>query len=118
MPTEPKTLRDPDAARRFAEIVALHQTVLTKDEILAKRFIAVRLADGGTDGVCYDTRESAILASGNSPSRCGYFQIPLERWSAATCDTLLWYVRANYDSGFREDPSHQLIISNNLENMR
>ena len=111
-------MRNKDAAKRFADTVALHQLALTKDEILARRFIAVRLADGGTDGVVYDSRESAIRAQTNSPSRCGYFQIPLERWSVETCDTLLWYVRATYDGGHREDPAHQLVISNQIENMR
>lgn len=118
MPTEPTTLRNSDAAKRFADIVRLHQRVLTRDEIIARRFIAVRLADGSSDGVVYDSRVAAIAGQRNSPSRCAYFQIPLERWSDATCDSLLWYVRSVYDSGFREDPASQLVISNQLENMR
>ena len=115
---KPTELRNSDAAKRFADIVALHQIALSKGELLAGRFIAIRLADGGSDGVVYDTRASAIAAQTNAPSRCGYFQIPLERWSVATCDTLLWYVRKCYDGGFREDPAHQLVISNQIENMR
>jgi hypothetical protein len=113
---EPKKLRAPDAARRMADVIALHQLALSKDELLAGRYVAIRLADGGSDGVAYDTRAAAIEAQSNAPSRCGYFQVPLERFSAATCDSLLWYVRGCYDSGFREDPSQQLIISNQVEN--
>ena len=117
-PPEPRNLRAPDAARRFADTIALHQLALTKDELLRGRFVAIRLADGGSDGVVYDTRAEAIRAQQNSPSRCAYFQIPLERLSAATCDSILWYVRAVYDSGNREDPAHQFVISNSIENMR
>ncbi len=113
---EPKKLRQSDAAHRMADVIALHQLALTKDELIARRFVAIRLADGSSDGVAYETREAAMRAQTNSPSRCAYFQVPLERFSAATCDSLLWYVRGCYDSGFREDPAQQLIISNQVEN--
>lgn len=111
------TLRAPDAAKRMADTLALHQTALTRDEILAKRYVAIRLADGGSDGIAYGTREAAILHNVNNPSRCAYFQVPLERWGPATCDTLLWYVRGCYDSGFREDPAHQLVIPQGIEDL-
>lgn len=104
-------------ARRFAELVALHQLALSTDELIAGRYIAVRLADGGSDGVAYDTRAQAIEHQRNSPSRCAYFRIPLERVTARTCDVLLWYVRKCYDSGAREDPAHALIIPNTIEHM-
>lgn len=109
-------LRSPDAAKRMADTIRLHQAVVGKDELLSGRYVAVRLADGGSDGVLYDTRAEAINGQRNSPSRCAYFQVPLQRWSEATCDTLLWYVRGCYDSGFREDPSHQLVIPQGKEN--
>lgn len=105
------------AAKRMAELVALHQLALSKDELIAGRYIAVRLADGSSDGVAYDTRAQAIEHQRNSPSRCAYFRIPLERWSARTCDVLLWYVRKTYDAGNREDPAHALIIPNTIEHM-
>ena len=87
------------------------------DQLIRGRYIAVRLADGGSDGVAYDTRAEAIEHQRNSPSRCAYFRVPLERWSAETCDTLLWYVRKAYDAGSREDPAHQLIIPTQNEHM-
>jgi hypothetical protein len=112
------TWRNSDAAKRMADTIALHQTALSKDELLAGRYVAIRLADGGSDQTAYDTRAEAIAHQINNPSRCGYFRVPLERWNAQTCDVLLWYVRGCYDSGFREDPAHQLVIPNAVESLR
>lgn len=109
--------RNMDAAKRMADTIALHQTVLSRDEILAGRFVAIRLADGGSDGVAYETRAEAITHQANSPSRCAYFRIPLDRWRPQTCDVLLWYVRCGYDSGVREDPAAALIIPSNREEL-
>lgn len=110
-------MRNADAAKRMADIFRLHQAVLTKEEILAGRFVAIRLSDGGSDGIAYHSRPAAIEAQRNSPSRCAYFQIPLENWGPKTCDTLLWYVRACYDAGNREDPAHALILPTRTEDL-
>jgi hypothetical protein len=107
-------MRTPDAARRMAEQIALHQVALTREEILAKRFIAIRLSDGGSDGVAYDTRDDAIRHQLHE-TLCGYFQVPLERWSPETCDSLLWYVRKRYDAGYRAKPGSHLILPTNIE---
>lgn len=111
-------LRSGDAARRMRDILALHQVALTTDELIAGRYVAIRLADGGSDGQVYDTRADAIRAQANSPSRCLYLRVPLERLNASACDTLLWYVRGCYDSGAREDPAHALMVPNTIEHLR
>lgn len=111
-------LQNGDAAKRFHDAIMLHRTVLTTDEILAKRFIAVRLADGGTDNTVYTSRAAAIHANRNQPSRIFAFPIPLERLSVAACDSLLTYVRRCYDAGTREDERHQIIVPTRVENMR
>lgn|SRR5690349_18068214 len=118
MPIENAVLRAPEAARRMADTIALHQVVLGKDALIAGRYAAIRLADGGSDGVAYDSRAEAITYQRHNASRCLYVRIPLERWSPATCDTLLWYTRGCYDSGYRQDPNAQLVVSNMLENLR
>ena len=105
------------AALRLRDQVRLHQAVLSKDEILRKRFMAVRLADGGSDGVAYETSADAIRHNTNNPSRCFYPQIPLERWSAETCDVLLWYVTTVYNNGYREDPAHALMLPTRIEDL-
>lgn len=102
--------RNLDAAKRMHDILKLHATVLTTDELLAGRFVAIRLADGSSDGVAYDTRADAIEHQRNSPSRCAYYRIPPGGWSLQVCDVMLWYVRCAYDNGVREDPAHSLII--------
>ena len=109
--------RNSDAAKRLSDAIRLHQSVLGKDEILAGRFLAVRLADGGTDGVAYPNRPAAIEANRNNPSRCFYPQVPLDHWSPQVCDVLLWYVRSAYDNGVREDPAHQLILPTRVEDL-
>lgn len=110
--------RDYSAAHRMADVIRLHQTVLSTEEIFAGRFVAIRLADGSSDGTAYETRADAVDRQRNSPSRCGYYQVPLESMSAQVCDTLLWYVRSVYDAGHREDPAHALIIPTRKENLR
>lgn len=110
-------LKNGDAARRFFDALNLHRTVLTMDEILAHRFLAVRLSDGGTDNTVYESRAAAIHANRNAPSRIFTFPVPLERLSLQACDALLTYVRGCYDAGTREDPRHQLIIPTRLENL-
>lgn len=107
--------RNEDAAKRLHDTIRLHLVALSRDELLAGRYIAVRLADGGSDGVAYDTRADAVNAQRNSPSRCAYFRIPLGGWSVKTCDVMLWYVRAAYDNGHRADPAHALVIPQQME---
>jgi hypothetical protein len=105
-----------EAACRMRDIVATHQMVLSKDEILAKRFIAIRLSDGGTDGAVYDSREDAIRHQLHE-TLCAYVQVPLERWNAETCDALLWYVRSRYDAGYRAAPDRQLMLPTRMEGL-
>lgn len=111
-------MRNKDDAKRFHDALMLHRSILSTDELLAKRFIAVRLSDGGTDNTVYDSRAAAIEANRNTPSRIFTFMIPLERLSVEACDSLLWYMRRCYDAGTREDPRHQIIVPTRLENLR
>lgn len=109
--------RDYSAAHRMYETMRLHQMALSTEEIMAGRFVAIRLADGGSDNRAYESRADAVENSRNSPSRHGYYQVPLESMGPEVCDTLLWYVRAVYDAGHREDPAHALIIPTRLDDM-
>lgn len=106
--------RNFDAAKRMADCISLHQTVLSRDEIFAGRYVAIRLSDGGSDGVAYESRSQAIEYQRHNASRHAYFRIPFEKMSVQACDSILWYVRATYDSGYRADPAHQLIIPERL----
>lgn len=112
-----RTLREPDAARRFRDTVAMHQAALTRDEIIAKRFIALRLSDCGSDNTVYDSFDEAVRHQRSSvhPNLCFYFQIPLERINEYVCDTLLFYERTAREHGYRPDHGARLIIPTTLE---
>ncbi len=118
MPTGPKELRTQDAAKRMRDVIALHQTALSNDELIAGRYAAVRLSDGGSDGVAYETVTQAIGYQLHE-TQCGYFRIPPNpaRWGMATCDSLLWYVRARYDAGYRPSTDRQLMMPLKLEDL-
>src|SRR6478736_2666867 len=105
---------DREASKRMADWIALHQAVLSRDEILRCRFVAIRLSDGGSDGTVYDSRPDAMRHQLDA-NRCAYVQIPLARWGPQTCDSLLFYARRAYDAGYRPDPEHQLIIPTRIE---
>lgn len=116
--TDPRTgeHRNLDAAKRMADMIALHQTALTMDEIIAKRYAAFRLSDGSSDGTAYDSREDAMRHQVGHPALFAYIQIPVERWSTFACDTLLAYVRGVYDAGYRPQlDGTGLIIPRNIE---
>lgn len=112
--------RYPDAAKRMHDIICLHQSVLPRDELLAGRIVAIRLSDGGSDGVAYHDRASAMRHQLHW-SQCAYFRLQPEYWSVSTCDTMLQYVRWRYDAGWRPDPENPdqtLILPTRLEGLR
>lgn len=107
-----------DAARRFSDDVAIHQLVLGYDELLAHRFMAVRLEDGWSDGIAYESRDAAARHQTRTASYYCYFQIPPEPFSAQVADWVLWYARQAYRNGWREDPNHDnrtLILPTRIE---
>lgn len=109
-----------DIAKRFRDQVWIHQLALTKDEIIAGRYIAVRLSDGSTDGHVYDTRTDACRHQRRAISQHLYFKIPLEPFGAQVADLCLWYARCAYDNGWREDPAADpktLILPTRMEAM-
>jgi hypothetical protein len=109
--------RNFDAARRFNEAIALHQTVLSKDELIARRFIAVALADGRTDGTAYESRADAMRHQRGHPALYLYFQLPvMNRPGIRECDSLIWYARSVYDAGYRPQlEGAELIIPNDMD---
>lgn len=110
-------LRAPDAARRAADVMRLHQVALSSDELMAGRYVALRLSDGGSDNIVYETRAAAITHQLHE-TMCLYMRIPLTPISDAELDTLLWYARRKYDSGHRESPDSQLMIPSTIEELK
>lgn len=99
-----------DTAQRAADTIRLHQLALTRDEILAGRFVAIRLEDGRSDNTVYDTRHDAMLSQQYAADGYAYLQIPLETWTARHLDLFLWYYRRAYELGTRVDPKQGLGI--------
>jgi len=99
----PHQYHDHDAAKRFRDDLWLHQSMLTRDEILAARYMAVSMLDGSSDRVVYDNRDDAVRSQRShvDGNRVIYFRIPLERLSDRVTDSLLWYGRRAYDAGYR-----------------
>jgi hypothetical protein len=63
-------------------------------------WIAIRLSDGGTDGVLYWARDSAVKHQ-LTESQCAYIQIPPDSMPPEEADTFLQFHRKCYDAGFR-----------------
>lgn len=59
-----------DAGKRASDIVNTYITGLTHDEIMHK-FIAIRLSDGGSDGVLYDSKRDAVRHQAHE-QQCAY----------------------------------------------
>lgn len=62
-----------DAARRCADAVNNH--LLAQGDSVVGRWVAVRLSDGGTDDVLYDTKKAAVKHQIHE-TQCAYICIP------------------------------------------
>lgn len=101
-----------DAAKRMAGIINGYITFIQPWELRTK-WIAIRLADGGSDGVLYDSRLDAI--SHQLDERfCAYvcMQTLISGASPLDCAIYLAVHRHAYDAGgrFHEPEAPQLIM--------
>lgn len=71
------------------------------------RWVAIRLADGSSDGVIYDTRADAIEHQLHE-SLCCYIKVPPTGVTVEEASRFMAFNRLAYDNGFRlTDPSDQ-----------
>jgi len=84
-----------DAAKRCSDEITLHAIAGN-----AGKWAAIRLADGGSDHVAYDSRSDAVSHQ-ISPEYCTYVLIPPDGMQARQADRLLGFWRQVYDAGFR-----------------
>lgn len=84
-----------DEAKRCSETIALH--ILAGK---AGRWAAIRLSDGGSDGIAYDRRSDAIRHQLHE-SQCAYVKIPHDAMPLAEAESFLKFNRDAYDAGFR-----------------
>jgi hypothetical protein len=90
-----------DSARRFRDIVNGYVVSWDRDELIHK-WIAVRLADGGTDGVLYDSKRLAVYHQLDE-FLCAYvsFKNLQSGISLGEAEIFLRFNREAYDRGFR-----------------
>lgn len=91
-----------DAARRCSDVINTHVAV-HKFGAFGK-WAAIRLSDGGSDGVMYDTKADAVRHQLHE-TQCAYVRIPLDGMSAREAEIYLEFNRKLYDAGMRmSDP--------------
>lgn len=108
----PDCIEISDAAKRMSDIINALVT-FTPVWDLRSKWIAIRLSDGGYDGVLYDTREDAI--SHQIDERfCAYvfMQSMIQGAKPLDCAIYLEFHRQAYDAGMRlhEPEAPQLIM--------
>lgn len=84
-----------DDARRCSDTITTHAVAG-----MAGRWAAIRLSDGGSDGVCYETRADAVRHQLHE-TQCAYVRIPPDGMPAEHAARYLAFHRRCYDAGFR-----------------
>jgi hypothetical protein len=107
-----------DAARRCSDIVNTH---LVANRANAGKWVAIRLSDGGSDGVLYDTRPDAIRHQLHE-TQCAYVCIPPTGMPPKDAEAFLAFNRKLYDAGFRMpdpvQPNREIIMPTRIEDLR
>jgi hypothetical protein len=94
-----------DAAKRASDAVNLHLAALGFGAF--KKWVAVRLLDGSSDGVLYDTRREAVRHQLDE-KLCAYLCLPPTQLTPCSAEAFLKFTRDAYRSGFRlTDPDHR-----------
>jgi hypothetical protein len=105
-----------DAARRCSDTIRTHIVAG-----MAGRWCAIRLSDGGSDGVVYDTRADAVGHQLHE-QQCAYVLIPYDDMSPRAAEAYLRFHRSVYDAGMRlvdpERPNIGLVLPHGAEYMR
>jgi len=113
----PGRMAELDAARRCSDIV--RQAIVDGH---AGRWLAIRLSDGGSDRVPYESKAHAVRHQFHE-QQCAYVRVPVDDMSPRAAESYLRVNRALYAAGMRladpdgpgGDPERQLIIPAELE---
>jgi hypothetical protein len=100
------------AAKRCADIVNAAVIIENAAGNYNERWLAIRLADGGSDGVTYDTRANAVRHQ-ISPEYCAFILAPPNGMEPREAEIFLNFHRKAHDAGFRvTDPALISPITN------
>lgn len=94
-----------DAAKRMADTISLH-TVSGN----SGKFVAIKLHDGDSDGVLYDSWNEAVSHQLHE-QMCLYIKVPPAGMTPQEADSLLRYARWAYDNGYRPSSFGEELIS-------
>lgn len=106
-----------DEARRMADHVSMHFAAVGFDAV--GKYVAIRLVDGGSDHVLYDTKRDAVRHT--DEFRHAYVRIQRDTMSPCEAQIMLTFHRQAYDNGFRlADPDsktggREILMSSRLE---
>jgi len=92
-----------DAAKRAFDIVRGLAAFTTYETRMGSPYVAIRLSDGGSDGVMYDTKKEAVRHQVHETT-CAFFSFrnaPNGFASARDAAIFLAWNRAAYDAGWR-----------------
>lgn len=105
-----------DRARRMSDTIRGHIA-----EGHSGFWCAVRMSDGGSDGIVYDSRVAAINHQLRE-DQCCYVKIPPDDMPPAACAAFLRINRGLYAAGHRlidpEAPNRELMMPTRLEDLR
>jgi hypothetical protein len=103
-----------DRARRCSGIVTL--AMITHGSDAVGRWMAIRLSDGGSDEVLYDTKKAAIDHQLHE-QQCAYVSLQPDGMSARAAELFLRFNEGLYDAGYRlADPDTTLHTPVRTEN--
>lgn len=87
-----------DAARRCSDAVNLHLVALGNEAV--RKWVAVRLADGSSDGELYDFKRDAVRHQPHEQV-CAYVSVAPGGMSPCAAESYLATHRKLYEAGFR-----------------
>lgn len=101
-----KAFHHSDAARRFADEYNLHRIGDQYGSV--GKWIAVRLDDGSSDHVLYDTKQDAIRHQHHNEKFYAFVRIVPTTMNVCDAEIYLGSLRKLYDAGFRlTDPDNR-----------
>jgi len=104
-----------DVARRASDQIRLH--LLANFERAIQSWVAIRLSDGGSDGILYDQKAQAVRHQLHE-YQCAYAKITPDGMSPRVAEVFLRFHRNLYDHGFRladPDKDVEVVMPNRRE---
>jgi hypothetical protein len=98
-----------DAAKRCSDHCNAVAIIENEAKNYNERWVAIRLVDGGSDGVTYDSRAAAVKHQSDE-FLCAYILVPPTGMAPREAEIFMAYHRKLYDAGFRlPDPASVIM---------